>query len=465
MKELTTGQKAKVIKCFFSGLTYDDIVQQLGIAKGSVVNIVDEFREGYLTVPPGMTEYLDELRKLVVDMKKNDTTVTQLTGYIKLHAKLKEMGVSSEQANEWLEICQGIATPTVPSNNFVKAALELAQLTSSNGLSYAELIDDYNAKLDASTKLGQDIGHKKDELSQIKTQFKEDQQQATEVLNSINKAITTAQDTLQKQKKDLDSQLNDYMAQNQISWEKVNSVTAIVNSELANKGFGKDDTVKISKDIAEAGSLLSYVKQMESERNELANEVSQLSEKEAELEASVGSLNRLNEGLTAALLGFTQKKQALNNEVEEREDRLAQLQDDIAGCTDVICITDFIMGTLLNPDSMTNQDIEQLTRFILYVRQHRLGIDREKVKVVDGQLACECKVPRWYFDPGNYEVDMEKVRRQLAICLAPIVQSDFMPRWEWEAEQYNTLIAKASDVRNLAQDVLALQQAYQKVIH
>jgi len=266
MKELTIEQKAKVIKLFLSGQTYDDIGQQVGIAKGSVVNIVDEFREGYLTVPPGMTEYIDELRKLVVDLKKHDTTVTHLTGYVKLHAKLKEMGISSDQAGEWLDICQDITTPTVSSNQFVKAALELAQLTSSNGLSYAELTADYGNKLEAATKLDQNIGHKKDELSQLKTQFKQDQQQATEMLNSINKAIKTSQNSLQKQKAEIDSLLKECMAQNQLSWEKVNTVIAVVTSELANAGFGQDDTAKISKDIAKAGSLISYVKQLDSER-------------------------------------------------------------------------------------------------------------------------------------------------------------------------------------------------------
>jgi len=65
VKELTVTKKLKVVKLFLTGLSYDDIAQQSGIAKGSVVNIVNEFREGGLPLPPGMTEYIDELRKLV----------------------------------------------------------------------------------------------------------------------------------------------------------------------------------------------------------------------------------------------------------------------------------------------------------------------------------------------------------------------------------------------------------------
>ena len=39
MKEINIIKKHKVIKLFFSGLSYDEIAMELGIGKGSVVNI------------------------------------------------------------------------------------------------------------------------------------------------------------------------------------------------------------------------------------------------------------------------------------------------------------------------------------------------------------------------------------------------------------------------------------------
>ena len=61
MKEIKTSIKLKVVKLFLGGDTLDDIAQQLGIAKGSVVNIVDDFRNGFLPLPPGM-EYTSKFR-------------------------------------------------------------------------------------------------------------------------------------------------------------------------------------------------------------------------------------------------------------------------------------------------------------------------------------------------------------------------------------------------------------------
>ena len=50
MRELSINTKAKVIELFLTGSSYNEIVKQVGIAKGSVVKIIDDFREGWLTV-------------------------------------------------------------------------------------------------------------------------------------------------------------------------------------------------------------------------------------------------------------------------------------------------------------------------------------------------------------------------------------------------------------------------------
>ncbi len=46
MRELSQNIREQTVKLFLQGITYDDISSKLRIAKGSVVNIIDEFREG-----------------------------------------------------------------------------------------------------------------------------------------------------------------------------------------------------------------------------------------------------------------------------------------------------------------------------------------------------------------------------------------------------------------------------------
>ena len=435
MKELTINKKLKVVKLFLTGLSYDEIAQQSGIAKGSVVNIVNEFREGNLPLPPGMPEYIDELRCLAVDLKKRSTTVSALKNYVKLHAKLQDMGVGGEQLEQWLDICQNIASKEVSSNQFVQSALELAQFTSGSGLSYADVIAEYNAKLDTSKQLDKDIGQKKEELAQLRAQVKEEKKQADDTLNSINNAIATAQESFQEQKKGIDSQLKEYMVQNQLSWQKVNLVMSVLGSEFTKTDLTQDEIAEITEEISSAVSLAVHIKQQEKRKDELESSINQLTAEEVQFKSSLNKLGNVNNKLLNSILENGQKRDELTQQLKEQEDRLAQLEKIISGHKDVIGVSHLILELLLAPESVPDSNIDQLTRLMLYFWQRRQGINRDKVKIVDNELFYECKIPLWYFDPVDYGVDMKEVQFKLATCLAPCLKDEFMTKFEWSQKQ------------------------------
>jgi mevalonate kinase len=448
VKELTITQKLKVVKLFLRGLSYDEIAEQTGISKGSVVNIVNEFREGHLPLPSGMTDYIDQLRTLVVDMLKSNTTVSALKNYVKLHAKLQDMGVGGEQLEQWLDICQDVgSSKEVSSNQFVQAALALAQATSSGGLSYADVVTGYNEKLDASKQIDKDIGQKKEELDQLRAQAKEEKKQASDTLNSINKAIATAQETFEEQKKVIDTKLKEYMAQNQLSWQKVNLVKSLLQSEFSKEDLTQDDIAGITKEISGIGSCVAYLKKLGERKGKLESSINQLAEEEAQFKSSVDKLGSINNKLQGSILENGQKKEMLTQQIEEQEDRLTQLENVIAGHRDVIGVSHLILELLLAPESIPDSDVDQLTRLMLYVWQYRQGINRDKVKIVNSELLYECKIPLWYFDPVEYGVDMKEVRLRLATCLAPCLKDEFMTKFEWSQEQRKEAMQKFLDFK------------------
>ena len=79
MRELNRDIKLQVIRLFLRGWTLDEIAQQLGIAKGSVVNVVNDYREGHLSVPADVIEYVDSLRRTAVDLRKYKSSSTKIT--------------------------------------------------------------------------------------------------------------------------------------------------------------------------------------------------------------------------------------------------------------------------------------------------------------------------------------------------------------------------------------------------
>jgi len=89
--------KRRVVSLFLHGLSYDEIAQRTGIGKGSVTNIIDEFRNGGIAAPQDLSEYVDALRKAVVDMNKQGASVSQVMSCTGILHKINEMGIGIEE--------------------------------------------------------------------------------------------------------------------------------------------------------------------------------------------------------------------------------------------------------------------------------------------------------------------------------------------------------------------------------
>ena len=179
MREIDMNVKIQAIRLFLKGWIYDEIARQLGIAKGSVVTIVNDFREGRLSMPSDMTEYVDELRRIAVDLRKQQTTVSQVKSYARIHGKIQEIGVEDENVERWMDISRDIASSVDWRGQFAKSALELAKLQSETGLSYEDIIADYNAKIAGCNDLSKEISEKNNDLNEMK--LKHDEEERTVV--------------------------------------------------------------------------------------------------------------------------------------------------------------------------------------------------------------------------------------------------------------------------------------------
>ena len=116
MRELSQNIREQTVKLFLQGVTYDDISWKLRIAKGSVVNIIDEFRDGKLSLPDDITDYVDELRHVVVDLKKHEVTVGQMRSFLRFHNRLKDLEVDDEEIEETLDVLQDMIDCCYPNS-------------------------------------------------------------------------------------------------------------------------------------------------------------------------------------------------------------------------------------------------------------------------------------------------------------------------------------------------------------
>ncbi len=420
MKEIKINIKLKAVKLFLDGYTFDEIAKQLGIAKGSVVNIIDEFRNGLLPLPFGMAEYVDELRHLVVDFKKHQTTIAAVKPCLKLHIRMKEMGVGDEQVGQWLDICQDIASTAVANNQFVQSALELAEVTAVNGVSYQSVVEDYDCKLESSKKLSIDMQHKEKQKAQ-----------STAELNTITKATATAQDNFKKQKESLESQTDEHIKQHNLSWEKVNTVAAILNTELGQIGLDQKGISEISKQIAETGSLTVTNKQLDEKKSKLQSEIDNLEKEKVHFEGSVKSLSNINENLCYSMYVEGHRRDELNIIIKEQEANLKDLNQSMLHGVTTLFEANLIVAFLVSPKGLDDDTLDKFVRLMVALRQKRLGVVLEQGRDAAGNLTCQCTIPI-IGNLDNKDIDMDKIRERLALDLMPLVKDKFIPVLEHE---------------------------------
>jgi len=448
MREISLIIKHKIVRLFLSGLSYDDIAQQAGIAKGSVVNIVNEFGEGSLQVPPDMTEYVDTLRRVAVDLRKNNTSVAQVQSCLKLDVKLREMGVSNEKVEQWLDILHDIASPTVSTDRFVAACLELSRTVSESGLSYGDVLSDYNAKLSKSRELSKEIERKEQQLAEAKVNHRSEREQATRELDAVTKAIATAQDMFRKQKRDLKAQMDEYLAQHKLSWEKVNTVVALLDGELGRAGMVKVDIKRLSKRIHDAGSLVNVINELKKEKEGLQSEVCRLAQEKQETATSVEELKNVDDSIQTSTFQNRLEFDELNRKLFLKMGELEKLQQTASQLTDNLYLTHLIIGFLFAPESIDNYDLDRLVSLMIGLRQKRLGIGPKQVKDHDGKVVCECQVPRMHGDMKMGELDMDEARENFAYLLAPLVKDKFISKSDYQTIKINHMIEIADAILN-----------------
>jgi len=101
-----------------------------------------------------------------------------------------------------------------------------------------------------------------------------------------------------------------------------------------------------------------------------------------------------------------------------------------------------ILKVLMNPETISDEELDGLARLIFFVRQRRLGIDPEKVSYVEDEMMYECQVPRWYLYPWEHGINVKDVQQKLALLLIPGVADKFVPKFEHDIKEMYATISR-----------------------
>jgi len=268
MRELSQIIKEKVIRLFLAGHSYEDISQKLDIAKGSVTNIIDEFRDGQISLPDDMADYVNELRRIAVDLRKHQVSLNQLRSYQKLHNKLNDMGADSEKVEQWLDFLQTVAASDSARSKYaqyIDIVDWIVEVSAETGKNCKEILDDYEEKLGFWEFVNEEMGSKKAELEELKDECTKESERINKQIATLKQELSQTEEMCSRKKNEAEAHLEDYLTRNNLSWKKVETVIAAMDGMLRQAELPPDKLNFFYEELREAGSLMKTVCRLEGE--------------------------------------------------------------------------------------------------------------------------------------------------------------------------------------------------------
>jgi DNA repair exonuclease SbcCD ATPase subunit len=139
-REIPIDKKLEVVKLYFEGFAYDDIVKKTGVAKGSVAAIVEALKAGEFPQFEHVTDLVNEARDLAVGLRKASITITEAAPLFILVKKLLGLGVEPPHLESWVTMCRAVPEGEFSRSQIIKAAIKLAKLEQ-EGLSYDQTLE------------------------------------------------------------------------------------------------------------------------------------------------------------------------------------------------------------------------------------------------------------------------------------------------------------------------------------
>ena len=277
-REIPLSKRLEVVKLYFEGLSYDDIVKRTGVAKGTVAAIVEALRAGGFPQFEHVTDMVNELRELTVDLRKAGITITEAASLFILLKKLIGLGVEPPHLESWVRMCQTVPEGEFSRSQVIRAASKLAKLEQ-EGLSYEQTLERLGTSSDELKKLQGDLAElrtdqtklhgRREELTQANHRLEAGSTRLQGRLNAMAVQEKEQEDHLQELGEQV-KQCQDEMAQLETEKSKLRSETSQLQERalvLENQITDKTETLR---NLDEVGFPRHHLGRLRDRLNEIA---------------------------------------------------------------------------------------------------------------------------------------------------------------------------------------------------
>lgn len=376
MREVTEKKKLEILSLFLEGNPYDEISTMTGVAKGTVVNIVNEFRAGRFPTFADVGDLVDTLRELSVDLRKRRVGVSEALLGLTFFSRLDKMGVKPADLWAWTDMCRELSPADGPLEEFTGAALELFRLERETGESYPSLAVSCSTLRAEAEDLASEVeGLKKEkgELQTTNSALAKERQGLEEEKRALEKDVAE----LSPRRERLRHEVAELEGKRSALAEEARELEATAEGlrpevdALQGLGFGKEELemlrgkleevasshgltaeglrTKFFEDLAEYGAIIGFqekreglqeeVARLEAHKEHLERIASRLGAPPEEVEQAVRSLLSLKRKQVrpSAVVSYCSVLSGADMEPEELEKavlELGGLRKTIASCTE-----------------------------------------------------------------------------------------------------------------------------------
>ena len=167
--------KYEIIRCWLTEhLPYREISRRLGVSVGLISKVVSEFRGKAKALSLeeaakmyGVWDEVKSVLELSSDLRRAGIPVSEAREGVALLKELRGLGVSVADVREWVNLCRKITQQEQLVSDYIQAAIKLSKLEGETGLSYRELLKDYEVKLSEFRGLSEKLKALKDEVKRL----------------------------------------------------------------------------------------------------------------------------------------------------------------------------------------------------------------------------------------------------------------------------------------------------------
>ncbi len=134
MEKLSSRKRMVIVGLYLNGLAYDEIAAKASVSKGTVANIVSELKAGRFPEASNVSEQLELLRELAIDLRRCKLTPGRAAAGVAVLSHLQEFGLEPTDIERWAALCHAL-TPDSEAQAFARAALALEEVRKRTGLS------------------------------------------------------------------------------------------------------------------------------------------------------------------------------------------------------------------------------------------------------------------------------------------------------------------------------------------